>query len=123
MNKRWIKLLLITISCSTIPRTPVNGTYDYRIEFAEFVEGAMTVPCKVQFKDDSVYVINTEDSFLGTKGDIIEAGIFARHKSGKMIIQHNESDIYEEEVRGCSGGPSVIDTVEKIYWMCYNLKN
>lgn len=111
MSKYWIILLFVAISCSSTPRTPENGTYDYRIEFAEFVEGAMTVPCYVEFHNDSVYVTLSDSCFLGNKGDTIEAGKFVRHKSGKMIIQHNESDIYEEEVGGCTGGQSVIDTV------------
>ena len=118
MSKYWIILLFVAISCSSTPRTPENGTYDYRIEFAEFVEGAMTVPCKVQFKNDSVFVINIEDNFLGAKGDTLDTGILTMHKSGRWIILHNEDELNADEVGGCTDGPTVIDIEKKIYWMC-----
>ena len=118
MSKSLYILSFFLFAYSSLAEKQNTGTFDYRIEFAEFGVGAMTLPCKVVFNNDSVFVTLSDSCFLGSTGDTIEAGIFARHKSGMMIIQHNESDIYEEEVGGCTGGPSVIDTVEKIYWMC-----
>lgn len=118
MSKLLLTILVLLIGFTKIDSKPNKMEYEYTIEFAEFGVGAMTLPCEVELNNDSVYVTLSDSCFLGNKGDTIEAGIFARHKSGKMIIQHNESDIYEEEVGGCSGGPSVIDTVEKINWMC-----
>lgn len=118
MNRAFIIVILLLIGFKTIESTPINSEYEYTIEFAEFGVGAMTLPCTVAFSNDSVYVILTDSSFLGNIGDTIEAGIFTRHKSGMMIIQHNESDIYEEEIGGCTGGPSVIDITNRIYWMC-----
>lgn len=118
MNKFIFLILVLTFSCSTIDEHPADGIYDYRIEFAEFVEGAMTEPCQVHFKSDSVFVINMADNFLGVVGDTIEAGILTKHKSGRWIILHNEEDLNVDEVGGCSGGPTVIDITNKIYWMC-----
>ncbi|MFA7327394.1 MAG: hypothetical protein WC121_12060 [Candidatus Kapaibacterium sp.] len=117
MNRLLIVVILL-IGFTTIDSKPVDDGSAYKIEFAEFGVGTMTIDCNVVFNQDSVYIILPDSSFLGNIGDTIEAGILARHKSGMMIIQHNETDIYEEEVGGCTGGPSVLDTVEKIYWMC-----
>ena len=118
MNKLIFLILVLSFSCSSLDERPADGIYDYRIEFAEFVEGAMTEQCQIHFKGDSVFVINVGDSFLGVPGDTLEAGKLVKHKSGRWIILHNKNDINIDEIGGCTGGPTVIDITNKIYWMC-----
>jgi len=65
--------MILFSSCSSLEECPTDGIYNYRIEFAEFIEGAMTEQCQVHIKLDSVFVINMIDNFLGLPGDTIEA--------------------------------------------------
>jgi hypothetical protein len=46
-------------------------------------------------------------------GDVIEEGTLRKHQSGVWIISNDEKDVSLEEIGGCTGGPTVIDSTNK----------
>ncbi|HYC30358.1 MAG TPA: hypothetical protein VEB42_16095 [Chitinophagaceae bacterium] len=97
---------------------PKNGTYTYRIAFAEWNGQSLGATCTVVIKGDSIKVLHNGSNITGRKGDILDQGIIMKHKSGKWIIGHSKEDKNAKEIGGCSDGPSEIDFAHKKFWSC-----
>ncbi len=119
-----MKLILIAFSfllfaSLTNAQMPKDGTYTYSIAFAEWQGKSLGATCTVIIKGDSIKVLhNGKGNLTGNKGDIIDAGIIMKHKSGKWIIGHNAKDKNADDIGGCSDGPRVIDFKRKKVWSC-----
>lgn len=114
-------ICLLTFS-SLIARSqkPKDGTYTYKIAFAEWNGQSLGNTCTVIIKGNRIKVLhNGKGNLDGKKGDVITGGLIIKHKkTGKWIIGHTKSDADAKEVGGCSGGPSEIDFNHKIFWLC-----
>jgi hypothetical protein len=108
-------LTFIFIRFIAISQTPKNGTYIYKLCFAEW--GKCMNTCKVRIKGDSIIVYALEDLSI-PKNEIIDAGIILKHKSGKWIIGKSQKDKNAAEIGGCSEGPLIIDFKKKRVWTC-----
>jgi hypothetical protein len=119
-----MKVILITFYILIFPgliiaQKPKDGTYTYFIAFAEWEGKSLSATCTVIIKGDSVKIVhNGKGNLTGKKGDIIDAGIIMKHKSGKWIIGHNTKDKNAEDIGGCSDGPRIIDFRRKKVWSC-----
>ena len=115
-------LFLIFTFCSisfSNAQIPKNGTYTYKIAFAEWDKKTLGAKCKVVIEDDKIKIINVGGNVSVKKGDVIEEGKIMKHrKSGKWIIGHSEKDKDAEEVGGCSDGPIEIDFENKTVHLC-----
>ncbi|MBS0646421.1 MAG: hypothetical protein JSR97_07490 [Verrucomicrobia bacterium] len=112
-------LSILLFTSSAITQKPKDGTYTYSIAFAEWQGKSLGATCTVIIKGDSITVIhNGKGNLTGKKGDIIDAGIIMKHKSGKWIIGHNAKDKIADDIGGCSDGPRVIDFKRKKVWSC-----
>jgi hypothetical protein len=119
MKKLLTVCLLLLIYTVTLAQKPKDGTYTYTIVFAEQQGKSLAATCTVIMKGDSVKVIhNGKGNLTGNKGDIIDAGIIMKHKSGKFIIGHDTKDKNANEIGGCSDGPKLIDFKRKKVWGC-----
>jgi hypothetical protein len=98
---------------------PPDGKYHYDIAFAEWKGKSMGVQVTVVIKGDSVKVIyEGVGKLTAEKGEILDAGVLRKHKSGQWIITKSKMDLKIDEIGGCTGGPSVIDFKEKKFWIC-----
>lgn len=99
---------------------PPDGKYIYDMAFAEYQGKSMGEKVTVDIKGDSVIVTyNGEGKFYtAPKGKVIDQGIAIHHKSGVWIIGKAAKDAELDEIGGCSGGPTKIDFVNRIYWTC-----
>jgi len=96
-----------------------NGKYLFDVAFAEWQGKSMGVKVSVIVQDDSVNVIYEGQGELSAEiGEVLDKGTIMKHKSGQWIIGTKESDKELDEVGGCSGGPAIIDFINKKYWMC-----
>jgi len=89
----------------------------FTIAFAEYQGQSMGKTCMVKLKGDSVIVMN-DGTLAGKKGDVMAKGVLMKHKSGRMIIGNDRSDVNLDEVGGCTDGPRVIEIEKKIMWIC-----
>ncbi len=98
---------------------PKDGTYTYKVAFAEWYGKSLAATCTVIIKGDSIKVVhNGNDNLKGKKGDILDAGLIMKHKSGHWIIGHNPKDYDLNEIGGCSDGPIIIDFIHKKVLIC-----
>lgn len=113
-----LSFLLATIV--VLSQQPKDGSYTYKIAFAEWENQPAKTTCTVIIKGDSVKIIhNGHPGLMGKKGDIIDQGLLLRHKAtGKWIIAHDKKDSGAAEIGGCSDGPSVIDIKKRVFWLC-----
>jgi hypothetical protein len=96
-----------------------SGTYRFSVQFAEWKNGIKDEQVTVRIKGDNIMVIYEGDGELIAKsGEILEKGFILMHKSGVWIIANDIEDIAMDEIGGCTGGPTVIDFKNKVYWMC-----
>ena len=113
--------LLLFICHEMQAQKPKDGTYTYKIAFAEWGGKSLGSSVTVVIKGNSIKVIaNDKTNLSGTrKGDIIEQGIILKHKkTGQWIIGNKANDIFAKEVGGCSEGPRVIDFKNRKWWTC-----
>ncbi len=114
-----IAFTILFFTSLTLAQKPQDGTYTYSVAFAEWQGKSLGATCTVIIKGDSVKVVhNGKGNLTGKKGDIIDAGIIMKHKSGKWIIGHNSKDTNADDIGGCSYGPRVIDFKRKKVWSC-----
>ena len=119
MKTLFISTLLLFVSINSFSQKPKDGVYTYSIAFEEWQGKSLGATCTVIIKGDSVKVVhNGKPNLSGKKGDIIDAGIIMKHKSGKWIIGHNAKDKNVDDIGGCSDGPTVIDFKRKKVWSC-----
>jgi hypothetical protein len=121
MHKYFIIALLFCCSSLFVfSQKPKNGTYTYKIAFAEWSGKSLGATCTVIIKGDSIKVIhNGKPGLTGNKGDIFDEGIIMKHKkTGKWIIGHSPKDINAKEIGGCEDGPTIIDFKNKKWWSC-----
>lgn len=111
-----VALLLIFVTTG-FSQKPKSGTYTYTIAFAEWQGQSLGATCTVIIKGDSITVINN-GSITGKKGDIIDAGIIMKHKTGAWVIGHSKDDKQAAEIGGCTGGPTVVEFRTKKVWLC-----
>ena len=109
--------LLLVIAYAQKPR---NGTYTYKIAYAEWGGKTMGATCMVVIKGDSIKIIhNGRKGITGNKGDILDQGIIMKHtRTGKWIIGHRPADKNAKEIGGCSEGPAIIEFSKKLFWTC-----
>lgn len=120
-----MKQIILTLSyllttMTVLCQQPKDGSYTYKIAFAEWEKQPAKTTCTVIIKGDSIKIIhNGNPGLTGKKGDIIDQGLLLRHKAtGKWIIAHDQKDSGATEVGGCSDGPAVIDIKRRVFWLC-----
>ena len=120
MKKLLFTYLLFLVYFHTRAQIPKDGTYTYKIAFAEWGGKSLGATCTVKIKGNSIKIIhNGKGNLTGNKGDILDEGIIMKHaKTGQWIIGHSRKDKNAKEVGGCSEGPSVIDFKHKKWWSC-----
>jgi hypothetical protein len=119
MKTLLLACLFLFAFMSTKAQKPKDGTYTYSIAFAEWDGKSLGATCTVIIKGDSIKVVhNGKGNLTGEKGDILDAGIIMKHKTGKWIVGHSVTDKDAKEIGGCSDGPSVVDFKRKIFWSC-----
>jgi len=119
----FISTLLLTFAFSTSltadeKKLPLaDGEYAFTFKDAEFshLEGYDLL---VKISKYHIVVINQHEDKVMPKGVIDEGELKFHVGSNQWIISTEESDIFAEEVGGCSDGPTVVDLVNKIYWFC-----
>ena len=118
--KRLFFLIFTLLSfCFSSAQKPKNGTYTYKITFAEWKGKSLGAKCKVVIEGDKIKIIHSGGNLSGKEGEIIDEGKIMKHrKSGKWIIGHDEKDKDAEEVGGCSNGPTEIDFKNETVYMC-----
>ena len=119
--KKFLFIYLLFLVCfHTRAQIPKDGTYTYKIAFAEWGGKSLGATCTVKIKGNSIKIIhNGKGNLTGNKGDILDEGIIMKHsKTGQWIIGHSRKDKNAKEVGGCSEGPSVIDFKHKKWWSC-----
>jgi hypothetical protein len=98
---------------------PKDGTYIYKVAFAEWQGRTLGATVLVKIKSDSIFVIHNGGNLSGQKGELIDSGIIMKHTAtGKWIVGHHPRDRKAIEIGGCSDGPSVIDFSRKLFWLC-----
>lgn len=111
-------LLTFTINISHAQK-PKDGTYTFKIAFAEWGGKSQGNTCTIIIKGNNIKVINNGTGTLKAyKGYVMDEGILMIHKSGKWIIGHDPKDKYAKEIGGCSDGPSELDFKRKLFWIC-----
>ena len=117
--KPILLVIFLVFSSQLFSQKPANGTYTYTIAFAEWNGQLLGATCTVKIQNDSIWIIHNGSKKLdGTKGEVIDSGVIAKHKSGKWIIAHFPKDKIAKKVGGCSDGPRVIDFKQKKFWLC-----
>ena len=114
-------ILLLFICYEIRAQKPKDGTYTYKVAFAEWGGKSLGSTCTVVIKGNSIKIIANDKTNFNEikKGDIIEQGTIMKHKkTGQWIIGHVAKDIFAKEVGGCSDGPTVIDFKNKKWWTC-----
>jgi len=110
-------LMFLLVSCSNENQIPIpDGSYVFEHKYAEHPK-LKSITFDVKINGSKIIVINNNESKTWPKGSVEEGQLFL-HSSKKWIIVHNQTDETAEEVGGCTGGPTVIDLVQKIYWTC-----
>lgn len=94
-----------------------QGTFIYGLYFAEWNGRMPNTPVEVVIKGDKITISKTAETNL-TGEDLILESTIRKHTSGKWIITDDESDIYSDEIGGCSGGAIPIDFENKIIKFC-----
>lgn len=90
-----------------------------KVVFAQWEGKSLGVSCSVYIKGDSITLIHDGSNLSGNEGEILEQGILMKHVStGKWIIANDPQDIYALEIGGCTGGPTIIDLIDKQVWFC-----
>lgn len=120
MKKHWILIVFLFICIVSFAQKPGDGTYTYRIAWAEWGGKSLGATCTVVIKGDSIKVIhNGKSNVTGKKGDIFAEGIIMKHrKTGKWIIGRSEKDRDADVIGDCSNDPPVIDFKGKVFWSC-----
>lgn len=118
MRKTVLLCLLLSGCTPLLAQHPKNGTYIYKVAFAEWDGHDLGCTVKVVIKGDSIYVYNN-GKMTGPKYGLIESGIIMKHRrTGKYIIGHSRADKDAPALGGCTDGPSEIDFKRKRYWTC-----
>ena len=114
-----ITILGLLSSVLAYSQKPNDGTYTYKIAYAEWNGRSLGSTCTVVIKGDSIKVVHNGNDVSGTKGVIFGEGIIMKHKkTGKWIIGHSPKDVDAREIGGCSEGPTIIDFKNKKWWTC-----
>jgi hypothetical protein len=112
-------IIFVCLVGSAHAQKPKNGTYSYKVTYAEWQEKSLGSTCTVLIKGDSITVMHDGNKYMtGNKGDILDRGVILKHKSGKWIIGHDPKDKDAKEVGGCGDGPTEIDFKRKIFRSC-----
>lgn len=118
-----IFFFMFSINSWAKPQKPAyhNGTFIYKIYFEEY-NSWMGDTAIVKIKNNYITVTYQQGKITGfKKGDVIDAGIIRKHKSGVWIITEPNSpqDVNIEHIEACLGNvPDKIDFKNKIYWIC-----
>ena len=98
---------------------PKNGTYIYKISYAEWNGKSLDAKCKVVIEGNKIKIFNIGGNVSGKKDEVIEEGKIMKHrKTGKWIVGHSKKDKEAEEIGGCSDGPIEIDFEKETVHLC-----
>lgn len=113
-------LLIVFASCVNAKDIPLkDGLYDFEHKFAETEHYKIkSINLIVKIKGNNITVINNDKYDVFQKGVLEEGTLMWHLKSKQWIIGNSPADIDIEDVGGCSGGPTVVDLKNKIYWTC-----
>jgi hypothetical protein len=119
--RRALLMLLLLLSHSAYAKEWKDGRYEYTMVFDEWGPGVLEGHCFVIIKGDSITVI--EDSGQGIdsaeNGTIMDRGKIMKHKkTGKWIIADSPADVNEEDIGGCTDGPTIIEFDNRIFHAC-----
>lgn len=105
---------------TTDSNTPLpSGVYRFDMAFAEWQGKSMGEQVTVTIDGDSIMVVYEGDGAIeNAPGHVFDRGIIMKHQSGAWIIANDSTDVFQEEVGGCTGGATVIDFANKKYWTC-----
>lgn len=95
----------------------VDGKYIFNHKYAEQPD-IVSITFEAVIENHSIVLINKSESEVFPKGVIEQGKIFWHSQTSQWIIASTKLDETTLEVGGCSGGPSVIDFKQMIYWSC-----
>lgn len=94
-----------------------DGTYEFQHKYAEHPDMAsFLMTGHIQGRHIRLY--NDEKDEVFPRGLISEGELFWHADSQQWIIVTEPEDKTATDVGGCSGGPNVVDLVNKVYWTC-----
>lgn len=79
--------------------------------------GQIHTQVEVVIEGNNITVYNSETNPL-TGGKVTIEGIILKHMSGQWIIGNEDPDKTQEEIGGCTGGPTLIDFEAKVIEWC-----
>jgi len=112
-----LPLLLLTWFSFAIEIPIADGKYIFNHKYAEQPE-VESITFEAVIKGRSIVLINKSESKVFPKGIIEQGEIFWHSQTEQWIIISTEIDKTTPNVGGCSGGPTVIDFQNMIYWSC-----
>lgn len=105
-------------SAASAPSIPLpSGDYLFTHRFSEH-PGIESLRLEVRIRGNQVVVVNPVASDPFPAGVLDEGTLMWHAGAGQWIIGHDESDRDLQDVGGCTGGPEVIDLVNRVYWTC-----
>lgn len=114
---RKILILILLTSCTQHESLPLqDGQYTFTHQYAE-QPNMPSIKLVAVIEKGNITLTNNAESSVFPQG-VVEAGALEWHVSQQWIITSSPTDINEEEVGGCSGGPTVVDLEKLIYWTC-----
>jgi len=116
MKKVILSLLFLFLSSCANKALIEDGSYVFQHKFAEHPT-LKSISFDVTISGLQITVTNNNESGTWPKG-LVEEGLLFLHSSNQWIIVQNKSDKNANEVGGCTGGPTVVDLVQKLYWTC-----
>lgn len=94
-----------------------DGNYEFQHKYVEHPNMAsFLMTGHIQGRQLRLY--SDEEDEVFPRGLISEGELFWHADSQQWIIVTEPEDKTATDVGGCSGGPNVVDLVNKVYWTC-----
>lgn len=123
-RERLAPLMAVALAAGCAGNTPAqpgmplaDGHYVFLQRFAEqpSIDGARF---EVNIAGLHIKVVNHHPTRLFPAGLINAGQLMWSRPTHQWIIGQHPADAQRTDVGGCSGGPTVVDLAEKIYWTC-----
>jgi hypothetical protein len=108
-----------TVNAKEKPIPLEDGQYFFEHKYAEAEHYQIkSIQLIVEIDGRTVVVINNDRFDVFAQGVLEEGTLMWHSKSRQWIIGDSPTDRNRDDIGGCSGGPNVIDLVNRIYWTC-----
>jgi len=119
MKRAMPFLLAIALAaCASQPALPIApGVYRFQQRFAE-QPSMQGTELEATIDGRHVEFVNVANSSVFPMRALEDVILLWHARSRQWIIGSVPGDARVEDVGGCSGGPTVVDLVARIYWTC-----